>query len=105
MVLEAFAALSLTANIVQFIDFGGKLFSKARQVHHSKDGFSKDHADLESATKSLKQLMRNLSSSTTTTTIADNILHDEEELIRFAKDCIGLADELIQLLEKVRGIV
>ncbi|KAF2795864.1 hypothetical protein K505DRAFT_373641 [Melanomma pulvis-pyrius CBS 109.77] len=103
MVLEAFAALSLTANIVQFIDFGGKLFSKARQVHHSKDGFSKDHADLESATKSLKQLMQHLSSSTTTITIADNISHDEEELIRLAKDCIGLADELIQLLEKVRG--
>ncbi|USP82832.1 hypothetical protein yc1106_10106 [Curvularia clavata] len=103
MVLEAFAALSLAANIVQFIDFSGKLFSKAREVHRSDNGFSKDHADLESAMKSLKHLTHNLSSSMTGITAADNVSDDEKELLELAKDCTKLADELIQLLAKVKG--
>lgn len=103
MVLEAFAALSLTANIVQFIDFGGKLFKNASQVRHSKDGFHKDYVDLESATKSLKNLIQNLSSSTTAITSADDNSDDEKEMILLAKDCTRLADELLQLLAKVKG--
>jgi hypothetical protein len=103
MVLETFAALSLTANIVQFIDFSSKLFSKAREVHKSTNGASKEHADLESATKSLKRLILDLSSSSKSVATAENTSSDENELIFLAKDCNKVADGLLGLLEKVRG--
>ena len=105
MVLEVFAALSLTASIVQFIDFGGKLFSKAKELHHSRDGYLRDHADLDSATKSLKGLICNISSSTSTTAnTAENISDDEKALMILARDCTELADELVRLLERVKGV-
>ena len=103
MVLEVFAALSLAANIVQFVDFGGKLFSKARQVHHSKDGSSNEYADLEAATKSLKRLMDNLSSSITAISVAENISDDEKELVLLAKDCTEFANEFLPILERVKA--
>lgn len=103
MVLEAFAALSLTASIVQFIDFGGKLFWTVKQLRSSKDGAFKDHADIEAATRNLKQLVQSLGSSTIPITATDYVSDDEKLLVSLAKDCARLADDFINLLEKAKS--
>ncbi|CAN9080965.1 unnamed protein product [Alternaria alternata] len=103
MVLEVFAALSLAGNIVQFVDFGGKLFTKARQVHHSADGTTEDYQDLEAATERLKNLRKDLLSSANTVSLASNTTSDETELASLAKDCASLACEFTNLLEKLKG--
>ncbi|RYN19215.1 hypothetical protein AA0119_g12859 [Alternaria tenuissima] len=103
MVLEVFAALSLAGNIVQFVDFGGKLFTKARQVHHSADGTTKDYKDLEAATERLKNLRKDLLSSANTVSLASNTTSEETELASLAKDCASLACEFTNLLEKLKG--
>ena len=46
MVLEAFVALSLSASIVQFVEFGSKLLNESRQVSKSATGASKEHESL-----------------------------------------------------------
>ncbi|EMD90692.1 hypothetical protein COCC4DRAFT_56616 [Bipolaris maydis ATCC 48331] len=65
-VLEAFVALSLGANIIQFVEFSGKLFTKARQAHRSEDGATQEYTDLESTLERLKVLKDDLISSAST---------------------------------------
>jgi hypothetical protein len=55
MVLEAFAAVSLTGNIFQFIDFSCKLFSTTASLHHSYAGATRDIQQLNSITQALQQ--------------------------------------------------
>lgn len=66
MVLEAFAALSLATNIIQFVNFSGRLFTKARQAHRSGNGATQEYTDLESTLERLKSLKDHLFSSAST---------------------------------------
>jgi hypothetical protein len=103
MVLEAFAALSLAANIIQFVDFSGKLFTKVRQVRRSRDGTTEEYADLKTATAGLNSLKDELSSSTATVSLALGVTGEEKELAILAKECTELADDFSKLLERLKG--
>lgn len=54
--MEALAAIGLVRNIVQFVDFSGKLISKSIQLHHSYDGALIENVDTENAAKHLMVL-------------------------------------------------
>ncbi|EUC51097.1 hypothetical protein COCMIDRAFT_21484 [Bipolaris oryzae ATCC 44560] len=103
MVLEAFAALSLAANIIQFVDFSGKLFTKARQAHRSENGATQEYADLESTLERLESLKEELVSSTSTVSQSPGTTGGERELAILAKDCTELADEFSTLLKSLKG--
>jgi hypothetical protein len=45
--LDPIAALGVAGNIVQFIDFGLKATSKAREIHRSANGALEENDDLE----------------------------------------------------------
>lgn len=58
--MEALAAISLAANIIQFVDFGTKVTSKALEYRQSLTGRLKDHLDLESTLDDLNKLLYKL---------------------------------------------
>lgn len=103
MALESFAAFSLAANILQFIEFSGKLFKKARQVHRSGNGATQEYTDLESTLERLKSLKDDLLSSASTVPLSPGTTGEERDLAVIAKDCTELADGFSNLLKKLKG--
>jgi len=58
--LDPITALGVAGNIVQFIDFGLKATSKAREIHRNDKGMTVEHADLQLVTKDLVALSAQL---------------------------------------------
>jgi hypothetical protein len=53
---EAFAALSITANIAQFVDFATQLISDGKEIYNSLDGVRNDHQALKVIIEDVKSL-------------------------------------------------
>lgn len=45
--MDPLTALSLAGNIIQFVDFGGRLLGGAGEIYHSAEGSLKVHDELE----------------------------------------------------------
>jgi len=98
MVLEVFTALGLASSIVQFVDFGCNLFSKASELHQSAEGVSTENADLEIIARSLERLSDGLIKSTRAAAFGAGQSADEDELRRLAEKCRSVAGELLSVL-------
>jgi hypothetical protein len=61
--MDPFSALSVAASVVQFLDFGCQVVSKAKAINRSADGVSIDHAQSEAAAKRLVHLAEGMKSS------------------------------------------
>jgi len=99
------AALSLAGNIVQFVDFGIKLFSEARDLYESaQDGRTED-LELESVTLDLKSFAQSLHSNAKPGSQPKKPSADDIALMKLAVSCEKLANELLKLLDdlKVKG--
>jgi hypothetical protein len=58
--LDPITALGIAGNIVQFIDFGLKATSKAREIHRSADEALEENVDLEVVTADLVAVTKKL---------------------------------------------
>ena len=58
--MEALAAIGLVGNIVQFVDFSGRLIAESIELYHSYDGALAENVDIETATKHLAVLIKKL---------------------------------------------
>ncbi len=56
MALEGFAALGVASNIVQFVEFGCRLFSHSKELYRSSSGLANEAVELENITRSLVHL-------------------------------------------------
>ncbi|KIW23715.1 uncharacterized protein PV07_11894 [Cladophialophora immunda] len=96
------AALGLAGNILQFVDFGIKLFQEARVLYRSSEGVTPAELELETTTRVLRQYAQDLETSQR----GINANHASDSITlrnsAIAKECNGLADELLQLLESLR---
>ncbi|KAH7395860.1 hypothetical protein BKA64DRAFT_71595 [Cadophora sp. MPI-SDFR-AT-0126] len=61
--MEALAALSVAAAVIQFLDFSSKLVSKGQQLHSSTNGALIENTELEEAARRLKGLTEPLQTS------------------------------------------
>ncbi|KAI9770675.1 MAG: hypothetical protein M1839_003059 [Geoglossum umbratile] len=64
MVLDPFSALGVAGNIVQFVDFTGRLFSKSRELYRSTSGTTAENEELGRVTRELQALCAGLASAT-----------------------------------------
>ncbi|OCK91199.1 uncharacterized protein K441DRAFT_679700 [Cenococcum geophilum 1.58] len=94
IIMETLAIIGLVGNIVQFIDFSGKLISKSTKLHRSSEGALAENIDTETATNHLVLLNSKL--RTTATATGDSALES------LCKSCGTAADELLAALEKVK---
>ena len=58
--IETLAAVGLASNIISFIDFGTKLFSRSRKIYNSADGAIDEHASLSIISSDLQKLSASL---------------------------------------------
>jgi hypothetical protein len=90
------AALGLAGNIVQFVDFGIKLFRHGKELYKSAEGGKAEHLELEAVTTDLKRLAQQLQQTVGPAT------QDDIALGKLAAGCEKLACELLEVLEKLK---
>jgi hypothetical protein len=99
MVLDPMTALSLAANVVQFVDFAGKIVSKGRRIYLSENGALPKNLELEVVTNDLLRLAQSLRNDGLST----GTLNDEEKSLQAMSDeCSKIAEELLRRLEKLK---
>jgi hypothetical protein len=92
--METLAIIGLVGNIVQFVDFSGKLISKSTELYRSSEGALAEHIDIETATNHLVLLNGKLKDVATTT--GDGALES------LCISCGTTADNLLAALDKVK---
>ena len=97
MAAESLAALSLASNIVQFIDFGCRLFSKSRELYI--EGFVTESVQLETISETVRRFAKEIN---VTPTRKDLLSKDEADLLTLAEVCGEIAEELQLLLLQLR---
>jgi hypothetical protein len=102
MVLDPFSALGLAGNIVQFVDFASKLFSKSKELYKSASGTTRQNQELEDATDTLRRLCASLKKVDQGGSKSAGRLNDEGLLRELANNCHATANELLSALEDLR---
>ena len=97
MAAESLAALSLASNIVQFIDFGCRLFSKSRELYI--EGFVTESVQIETISETVGRFASGLIVSSTR---KDLLSKDEADLLALAEVCKQIAKDFEVLLLQIR---
>lgn len=94
---EAFLALSIAANVAQFLDYARQLISQSREIYTSLSGALDEHQALKliiADIKSLAQESQPASSDQQSSGGADYVAFR-----KLAAECEPLADELLAILK------
>ncbi|KAH0563496.1 hypothetical protein GP486_001931 [Trichoglossum hirsutum] len=92
--MEVFAAIGLAGNIIQFVDFGGKLISKMAEIQKSGTGALAENIDIETATNDLALLSTKLHDSANSA--------GDTALWELCQSCDAIATELLTVLDTVK---
>ena len=92
--METLAIIGLVGNIVQFVDFSGKLISKSGELYRSSKGALAENSDIETAVNHLVLLNNKLKDTAITT--------GDSALQSLCKSCGTTADQLLAALDKVK---
>lgn len=92
--MEALAIIGLVGNIVQFVDFSGKLISKSTELYRSSEGALAENVDTETTTNHLVLLNSKLRGAATAT--------GDRALENLCKSCNTVAEKLLAALDKVK---
>jgi hypothetical protein len=90
------AALGLASNVVQFVDFGIKLFRDGKELYESAQGSIAEQRELQAVTADLRDIVQKLHPTVHPAT------QDDAALARLAADCEKLATELLGVLDKLK---
>jgi hypothetical protein len=96
--LDPITALGVAGNLVQFIDFGLKATSKAREIHKSAAGTLQENIDIEAIAEDLAAVTKELELSSVTPTSNSNL---DDVCVRCKKTAADLLSALKAL--KVEG--
>lgn len=104
--MDPLTALSLAGNVIQFIDFGSKLLSRAEELYKSSRGSLLIHEEIELVTADLKDLITKLRVSFLAKDKNENLSQQEQvDLTSFWNVCdeaASVADELVGRLTKLK---
>lgn len=96
--MEPLSALGSAAAIAQFVDFGFKVLSNAREIYGSVSGTTEENSSLGNVTREMQRLTEKL----VTTELADGT--EEEKLLNnLVAECRSLSSQLLALLDKIRA--
>jgi len=103
--MDPLTAIGLAGNIITFIDVSSKVLSKAKQVYDSASGATSENDELESLTKSLKDVAERARQKPVSATHSSHFnlsITSETVLDNLSQQCIKVADELLEVLESVK---
>lgn len=100
--MDPFSALSVAANIVQFVACGISIVSKGNQLYQSANGALVENAELEGATVRLKKLSNALRESLDQGLPQDSPAQSDQALQKICEECNAVSQELVGKLEKLK---
>jgi len=102
--MDPLTALSLAANVCQFVEYAIKIVSKGNKLRNSPDGLLVEHADLYAASRTIIELNNRLVTSAREHSQAVGFSADagSDEIKRACEAINQVAGELIETLEKLR---
>lgn len=95
--MDPLTALGLVANIVPFIEIAAKVLKTAKEIHDSESGGLNDNVNLEKYATQMKQHYSNLLAPN-----SSDLIGDDKELCILAAECQELADDLLNVLERIK---
>ncbi|KAF7555992.1 hypothetical protein G7Z17_g1710 [Cylindrodendrum hubeiense] len=102
--MDPLTALSVAAGVVQFIDFGTRLFSEVGQLYLSPSGRTAEEVQLSTVASDLSQLARNVDSETAL--LARGVPAEgssEAILLRICEECMTATRELETAIQALRS--
>ena len=99
---EAVAAFGVAANVVQFIDFSGKILAEGYRLHKSQRVSPSKNEELESIALDLQKLHDELQCPENETYQAPT--PNDIQLQRLAEQCRDVCLELLAALEKMKVV-
>jgi len=101
--MEPISILSLACNIVQLVSFAGDLLSKGFEIQQATNGSIVRNNELESVTRELREFIYKLRTSPRETNPHNPVSqHTERSLQALCQNCIDVATELVEALEKLK---
>ncbi|KAE9379481.1 hypothetical protein N431DRAFT_451335 [Stipitochalara longipes BDJ] len=100
--MDPLSALSVAANIVQFVFYGINVVSKGNQLYKAGDGALIENAELEEATIRLQQLSKTFQESLDQSLPQSSSAQSEQALQKICEECKAVSQELIEKLEKLK---
>ncbi|GAB7359744.1 hypothetical protein MBLNU230_g6917t1 [Neophaeotheca triangularis] len=94
-------ALEVAAIVIQFIDHGARLLSKAHKIYTAQEDVVEDAGDFEAMASRLSDLGKQAASKVALASIHRTLSHDEKELYELATSCKQKAAEVRATLDEV----
>ena len=98
--MDPVTAIGLSAGILQLVDYGTKLFMTAYQTYKSAKGETDENKHIEKLTADLKLVAESLKQNASG--ISGSPSDDELALLALARQSENIAQELLDILEKVK---
>lgn len=96
--LDPGSALTVATATLQFLSFSLEALELCRQIRDDAQGATTKNKALEASTKELHGILKELQ-----TNAAIDSSQAGRRINKIAADCLALADDLVKLLEAVRG--
>jgi hypothetical protein len=102
MVLEPLSAFSVACNVLQIIELGSQVLSKAIDYRKAANGALSEHQDLRHVLQSLKNLNADLQASMPQLAGTKPLSTAETRLLEANTECLRLSNEFIDLLDRLK---
>ena len=101
--MDPLSALGLASNIIQLVQFAGKLISESQEAYESIDGASRRNADVEGIANDLLSLHAQLLRDASSQTAGAKPSAAQAQLQSLAKESTQVAEKLIVVLQGLKG--
>lgn len=100
--MDPLTAVSLAANIIQFVDFTSKLVFSARSIWQSTTGSRAEDDELDLVAQSITRLHENVVILERIPLASAKLTRREKSLLPLQQACVSLGNDLISTLDKLR---
>jgi hypothetical protein len=101
IMLDPLTAISLASNMVQFVDFSGKIISKTRELTKSSHGTTQEAYNAEIVIRDLLRHSEQLKDGVRAARATPHT-EDDKALEDLCNGCISLSERIIKRLEKLK---
>jgi len=98
--MDPISSLGLASNVIQIIDFTGRIISHTHEISHSAEGVLESHTFLEDAANNLSELYQELAKNNTKST---KLSEADRQLLKLRRECQDVTKNLIDLLNCVKN--
>jgi hypothetical protein len=100
--MEPLSVLAVAAAVVQFVDYGTRLFTDAREIYKSSPNQTKNRVELTAVSQDLARLSNEVDARSKSLNLGD-VGDSEEVFLRLCRECKGISDELQESLAKLQA--